>query len=163
MFVYLFPFCRGGRSLSVALLHVGLQGSNLLVDIRNVLLDDEGEFLEPRNLVWMQNQLLRTHTNLDRTVIKQSLPFCNCEGIKLSFNCKTMWITYAERVYWASRWCCWCPCQWTKPSAKIRIWCVILHWGRVVLRLDAVVVLQTCCEWSLHKTWIHEYDLELTL
>jgi hypothetical protein len=58
MFVYLFPFCRG-RSLSVALLHVGLQGSNLLVDIRNVLLYDEGEFLEPRNLVWMKNQLFK--------------------------------------------------------------------------------------------------------
>lgn len=45
--------------MSVALLHVGLQGSNLLVDIRNVLLDDEGEFLGPRNLVWMKKAIVK--------------------------------------------------------------------------------------------------------
>jgi hypothetical protein len=42
----LFSLCAFGRSLRVSLLQIGLESRYLLIDARNVLLDDECEFLK---------------------------------------------------------------------------------------------------------------------
>lgn len=42
----LLPFGRLGIALCLALFHIRLERCNLLVDVCNVLLDDESEFLK---------------------------------------------------------------------------------------------------------------------
>ena len=78
MFIDLFSFQSLGRPLRVLLLHMSLEGGDLLVDSSNILLDYVRQFLSPRSLLGrFLNRELSAYANFDRTIVEQGLPFSN--------------------------------------------------------------------------------------
>jgi hypothetical protein len=75
--LYLFLLGRFGAAQRFTLLDICLKCSNLLVDTRNVLFDDESEFLTVILGVEIgkKSKAEVTYANLDWPVVKQSLAF----------------------------------------------------------------------------------------
>lgn len=82
MFIDLFSFQSFGRPLDILLLHMSLEGGDLLVDSGNILLNYVRQFLSPQSsLGKFSNRESSAYTNFNGTIVEQGLPFSNLKRL----------------------------------------------------------------------------------